>query len=199
VRLLAGLKAGCAPAVAAACRCCCCHGMLSLPRLQEYRSDLASTRGRLREAESALQSDNLGFGARGKDDLSSSSYDQLRTSTRRLDEKRRTALETEDVDLELLSNMHSQREGIMCTIRRCKLLGKPIVLISAVGSIRSSKDGGSVAAHGSCSIDRGRQHRVRQQGCCLGGSMVSQPCSSTLSSVPCLWMGAECLYMTLPI
>jgi len=85
------------------------------PRLRAYRTDLASSRRRIREAETALQRDGLALDAPREDKVTSDTFTRMRGSTRRLDDAKRSALEAEEIGLDVMNDLHSQRDGIMRT------------------------------------------------------------------------------------
>lgn len=86
------------------------------PKLRDYRNELAAQKRRVREAKAALQRDGLGFGAVNEENqVLNDSYNRLRLSTRRLDDTKRTALEAEEIGLDIMSDLQSQREDIMRT------------------------------------------------------------------------------------
>lgn len=86
------------------------------PKLRDYQNELAAQKRRVREAQDTLQRDGLGFGARNEEDqVLNDSYNRLRFSTRRLDDTKRTALEAEEIGLDIMSDLQSQREDIMRT------------------------------------------------------------------------------------
>jgi len=85
------------------------------PRLRAYRTDLASSRRRIREAETALQRDGLALDAPREDKADSDTFTRMRTSTRKLDDAKRSALEAEEIGLGVMNDLHAQRDGIMRT------------------------------------------------------------------------------------
>eukprot|EP00929_Paragymnodinium_shiwhaense_P108197 TRINITY_DN74527_c0_g1_i1.p1 TRINITY_DN74527_c0_g1~~TRINITY_DN74527_c0_g1_i1.p1 ORF type:complete len:228 (-),score=26.01 TRINITY_DN74527_c0_g1_i1:71-754(-) len=91
------------------------HSLTS--KLKDYRSDLATTRRLVRDAEATLQRDGLLGSDMSTESqrMSGDTLNRLRNSTRRLDDTRRTALEAEEIGMDVMTDLNSQRESIMRT------------------------------------------------------------------------------------
>eukprot|EP00927_Polykrikos_kofoidii_P053532 TRINITY_DN48142_c0_g1_i1.p1 TRINITY_DN48142_c0_g1~~TRINITY_DN48142_c0_g1_i1.p1 ORF type:complete len:236 (-),score=35.76 TRINITY_DN48142_c0_g1_i1:259-966(-) len=89
------------------------------PKLKDYRSEFAATKRHIREAEQSLQREGIGLPAKGRElttedkKTATDSFNRLRSSTKRLEETRRTALEAEEIGMDVMTDLVSQRESIM--------------------------------------------------------------------------------------
>eukprot|EP00928_Gymnodinium_smaydae_P028186 TRINITY_DN21560_c0_g1_i1.p1 TRINITY_DN21560_c0_g1~~TRINITY_DN21560_c0_g1_i1.p1 ORF type:complete len:254 (-),score=47.73 TRINITY_DN21560_c0_g1_i1:60-773(-) len=97
-------------------------GSSIMPKLTDYRSELASTRRQVRDAEALLQREGLGLGRAQAQELSTEdqrtsadTFNRLRNSSCRLDDSRRAALEAEEIGMDVMSDLNSQRESILRT------------------------------------------------------------------------------------
>mmetsp|Transcript_6618 Transcript_6618/g.18526 ORF Transcript_6618/g.18526 Transcript_6618/m.18526 type:complete len:228 (-) Transcript_6618:24-707(-) len=86
------------------------------PKLKDYRNELTISKRQVRDVEASLQREGLGADASDADaKVLGDTYSRLRSSTRRLDDAKRSALEAEEIGLDVMSDLQSQREGIMRT------------------------------------------------------------------------------------
>lgn len=88
-------------------------------KLKDYRSDLAFTRQQTRECVACLNREGLGLHgaelATEDQKTAADTCNRLRGSSRRIDQARRTALEAEEIGMDVMTDLHSQRESIMRT------------------------------------------------------------------------------------
>jgi vesicle transport through interaction with t-SNAREs protein 1 len=90
------------------------------PKVRGYRADLQSFSAEVRaqsESNSRKQlfTDGSGEHTREHEDRYRSSSQKIRESTSRVEEAKRTAMETENIGIEIMSDLRSQRETILRT------------------------------------------------------------------------------------
>eukprot|EP00931_Biecheleriopsis_adriatica_P106275 TRINITY_DN80758_c0_g1_i1.p1 TRINITY_DN80758_c0_g1~~TRINITY_DN80758_c0_g1_i1.p1 ORF type:complete len:244 (+),score=59.89 TRINITY_DN80758_c0_g1_i1:42-734(+) len=88
-------------------------------KLKEHRQELLACRALVRNVQAKLHREGLkpATASRSAEEEKSmgDSFNRLRAGSRRLDESRRTALEAEELGLNVMSDLHGQRESIMRT------------------------------------------------------------------------------------
>mmetsp|Transcript_21716 Transcript_21716/g.38178 ORF Transcript_21716/g.38178 Transcript_21716/m.38178 type:complete len:234 (-) Transcript_21716:57-758(-) len=89
------------------------------PKLKDYRSELTASRRKIRDVHDALRREGLNLNGRHgretnemEDKVLNDTYSRLRGSSRRLDDARRNALEAEEIGLDVMGELQSQRESI---------------------------------------------------------------------------------------
>jgi len=87
------------------------------PKLREYRNELAARKSELLNAQNSLQLGELlgsssGGASSSRDELEDTNK-TLRSSSRRLADTKRSALEAEEIGLDIMGDLHSQRDSIM--------------------------------------------------------------------------------------
>eukprot|EP00933_Yihiella_yeosuensis_P073033 TRINITY_DN8159_c0_g4_i1.p1 TRINITY_DN8159_c0_g4~~TRINITY_DN8159_c0_g4_i1.p1 ORF type:complete len:258 (-),score=50.24 TRINITY_DN8159_c0_g4_i1:37-726(-) len=96
-------------------------GPLGVPlagKLKEFKHEIIATRTLIRECQARLKREGLGIDSvrnSPEDKAANDAYNRLRSGSRRLDDSRRTALESEEIGLNVMSDLHSQRESLMRT------------------------------------------------------------------------------------
>merc|ERR1711871_880493 len=88
------------------------------PKLKQYRQDMVNLNRELLNQKESLQRDDL-LGSNDGSGLGVSrehrtrlleTNDRLRNSSKQLDEAKRTALETEEIGIDIMGDLRSQRE-----------------------------------------------------------------------------------------